>query len=193
MLISKKIIVTKLNYSRLTCLNLVRKGVYTIMKKLQLFLMATILGGLLLAGCSKGTSEPELVEPKVTANEMIEEMLAEVEQPMLMELPADQVLAIYNIDPEKLEDYAIRIPMMNIKTNEIAILKVKDTADIPEVEEAVKQRAENVKKTFETYLPDQYENAKNYQLITKGNYVLFVISEDADKLIKVYDRFFTQQ
>lgn len=163
------------------------------MKKLQLFLMATIIGGLLLAGCSNGTSEPEPVEPEVTANEMVEEMLAEVEQPMLMELPADQVLAIYNIDPQKLEDYAIRIPIMNVKTNEIAILKVKNTADIPEVEEAVKQRAENVKKTFETYLPDQYENAKNYQLITRGNYVLFVISEDADKLIKVYDRFFTQQ
>ena len=38
-----------------------------------------------------------------------------------------------------------------------------------------------------------YENAKNYKLITKGNYVLFVISEQADELVTVYDSFFNEQ
>ncbi|MEK4630444.1 DUF4358 domain-containing protein [Solibacillus sp. FSL R7-0682] len=162
------------------------------MKKLQLLFIATIIGGLLMAGCSKDdTTAP--VEPKLTPNEMVEEMLEKVEQPALMELPAEQVKDIYNIDPEKFEEYAIRIPMMNVKTNEIAILKVRNTEDISEVEEAVKQRAEMVKKQFETYLPDQFENAKNYKLVTKGNYVLFVISEEADELVKVYDSFFKQQ
>lgn len=161
------------------------------MKKLQMFLMLAIIGGLLLAACSN--DEPKLVEPTLTANEMIDEMLAKVEQPMFMEVTADQVKEIYNIDPEKIEDYAIRIPMMNVKANEIAILKVKDAADVSMVEEAVKQRAENVQKQFETYLPDQFENAKNYKLVTKGNYVLFVISDQADELIKVYDGFFNEK
>ena len=161
------------------------------MKKLQMLFLATIIGALLLAGCSGGKSDQ--AEPGVTANEMVDEMLTQVEQPAMMELTTDQVKEIYNIDPEMLEEYAIRIPMMNVKTNEIAILKVKNEADVPKVEEALKQRAENVQKQFETYLPDQYENAKNYQLVTKGNYVLFVISEQADELISVYDTFFTQQ
>lgn len=162
-----------------------------VMKKLQIFFMAIIVGGLLLTGCSKDSSN--LVEPELSTNEMVDKMLEKVEQPMLMELPADQVKALYHLDPEKLEEYSIRIPMMNVKTNEVAILKVKNADDVPEVEEAVKQRAEDVKKQFETYLPDQYENAKNYQLVTKGNYVLFVISEDADELVKVYDSFFNKQ
>ena len=161
------------------------------MKKLQMLFLAIIIGALLLAGCSGGKSDQ--AEPGVTANEMVDEMLTQVEQPAMMELTTDQVKEIYNIDPEMLEEYAIRIPMMNVKTNEIAILKVKNEADVPKVEEALKQRAENVQKQFETYLPDQYENAKNYQLVTKGNYVLFVISEQADELISVYDTFFTQQ
>jgi predicted nucleotidyltransferase len=161
------------------------------MKKSIVFLMVTMIVGVLIAGCSKDGAE--IVEPELSTNEMVDKMLEKVEQPMLMELPADQVTAIYHIDPDKLEEYSIRIPMMNVKTNEIAILKVKDAADLAEVEEAVKQRAENVQKQFETYLPDQYENAKNYQLVTKGNYVLFVISEEADELVKVYDGFFTQQ
>ena len=161
------------------------------MKKLWMFLMLTIIGGLLLAACSN--DEPAVVEPTLTANEMVDEMLAKIEQPMMMELTGEQVQEVYNIDPEKLADYAIRIPMMNVKSNEIAILKVKDTADVPAVEEAVKQRAATVQQQFETYLPDQYENAKNYKLVTKGNYVLFVISDQADELVTEYDRFFNEQ
>lgn len=161
------------------------------MKKITMFLMLTIIGGLLLAACSN--DEPKVVEPTVSANEMMNEMLAKVEQPMMMELTDEQVQEIYNIDPEKLADYAIRIPMMNVKSNEIAILKVKDVADVPAVEEAVKQRAETVQQQFETYLPDQYENAKNYKVVTKGNYVLFVISDQADELVTEYDRFFNEQ
>ena len=161
------------------------------MKKLKLFLMLTIIGGLLLAACSN--DEPKVVEPTVSANEMMDEMLAKIEQPMMMEVTDEQVQEIYNIDPQKLADYAIRIPMMNVKSNEIAILKVKDVADVPAVEEAVKQRAETVQQQFETYLPDQYENAKNYKVVTKGNYVLFVISDQADELVTEYDRFFNEQ
>jgi len=161
------------------------------MKKLWMFLMLTIVGGVLLAACSN--DEPAVVEPTLTANEMVDEMLAKIEQPMMMELTGEQVQEVYNIAPEKLADYAIRIPMMNVKSNEIAILKVKDTADVPAVEEAVKQRAATVQQQFETYLPDQYENAKNYKLVTKGNYVLFVISDQADELVTEYDRFFNEQ
>ena len=158
-----------------------------------MFLMLTIIGGLLLAACSNDEPETETVEPTLTATEMVDEMLAKVEQPMMMEVTGEQVQEVYNIDPEKLEDYAIRIPIMNVKTNEIAILKVKDAADVSAVEEALKQRAQTVQQQFETYLPDQYENAKNYKLVTKGNYVLFVISDQADALVAEYDRFFNEQ
>lgn len=158
------------------------------MKKI---LIGVIALGLLLAGCSK--DQPAEADPKLTAKEMADSMLEEVEQPELIELEPEQVKNLYNLDSEMLEDYSIRIPMMNVKTNEMAILKVKDEKDIPKAESAVKQRAENVKKQFETYLPDQYENAKNYKLMTKGKYVLFVISEDADKLVNVYNSFFEEK
>lgn len=161
------------------------------MKKLTMFLMLTIIGGLLLAACSN--DEPKVVEPTLSANEMMDELLTKIEQPMMMELTDEQVQEVYNIDPTKLADYAIRIPMMNVKSNEIAILKVKDVADVLAVEEAVKQRAQTVQQQFETYLPDQYENAKNYKVVTKGNYVLFVISDQADELVTEYDRFFNEQ
>ncbi len=161
------------------------------MNKLKKIIGLMMIGGLLLAACSN-KNEQESADPGLTPNEMVDEMLAKVEQPMLMELTEDQLKDTYNIDPAKLEAYAIRIPMMNVKANEIAILKVKDEADVPGVEDALKNRAANVQQQFETYLPDQYENAKNYKLVTKGKYVLLVISESADELVEVYEGFFKQ-
>ncbi|MBY0123572.1 DUF4358 domain-containing protein [Bacillus sp. S/N-304-OC-R1] len=161
------------------------------MKKGIIVLMLTIVLGVVVTACS--SNKEAAIESKLPVKEMVEQMVKKVPQPAQIELKADEVKTFYHLDPAKLEEYEIRFPMMNVKTNEIAILKVKDAKDVLEVESAVKQRAEDVKKQFEMYLPDQYENAKNYKLITKGNYILLVISEEADELVKVYDSFFDQK
>lgn len=153
-------------------------------------MLITILS-VIFTACS-GNKAPT-VESKLSAKEMADQMFAEVEQPQLMELTAEDVQTIYNIDVAKLEDYQIRIPLMIVHANELAIVKVKDAKDIAEIEAAFKARAEAAQKSFEQYLPDQYENAKNYKLVTKGNYVIMVISDKADELMKVYEGFFEQK
>lgn len=161
------------------------------MNKKMMLIMLTLILGVVITACSGDKTSS--VESKLSAKEMIEQMVTEIEQPSLLELESDQVKDLYNVDLDKLADYSIRIPMMNVKSNEIAILKAKDAKDIPDVEATLKQRAENVQKQFETYLPDQYENAQNYKLVTKGNYVLMVISEDADELVKVFEGLFEEK
>jgi len=122
-----------------------------------------------------------------SAKGIVDAILNKVEQPAQMPLEGDMVKDQYHLDPSILEDYAIMTPLMNVKTNEVAVLKVKDAKDVAAVEEAVKKRAADVQKQFETYLPDQYENAKNFQVVKKGNYVLFVISESADAIVSEFD------
>lgn len=162
------------------------------MKKHILVLALTIVLSVVLGACSSNNNEAA-VETNLTAKEMVDEMLTKVEQPSLMELDAATAEQLYHLDPALLEDYSIRMPMMNVKSNEISILKVKDAKDITTIEDAVKERASDIQKQFETYLPDQYENAKNYKLVTKGNYILFVISESADPLVTEFDNLFTQK
>ncbi|WP_239617781.1 DUF4358 domain-containing protein [Cohnella mopanensis] len=162
------------------------------MKKRTFVLLLTLVLSVALSACSSNNKEAA-IESKVPAKEMADQMLAQFEQPMLMELEAGMVQQLYHLDPALLEQYTIRIPLMNVKTNEISILKVKDAKDVATVEAAVKQRAADVQKQFETYLPDQYELSKNYKLVTKGNYVLFVISEKADEIVKSFDSFFEQK
>lgn len=158
----------------------------------------TMMLALVVSACSGNNSsttddKTTTVEASKSAKEMTEEMVTQVEQPALMELTAEDLLNLYGLDATKLEDFSVRIPMMNVKSNEIAIFKMKNVNDIAEVLTAVEQRAEDVMKPFEQYLPDQYENAKNHKIITKGNYVLFIISDQADELIAVYDRFFVKK
>ncbi|WP_431028890.1 DUF4358 domain-containing protein [Lysinibacillus sp. LZ02] len=160
------------------------------MKKMWMMVLTAMLA-MVIAACSG--NESATVEVKESAKEIADTMVAEVEQPAQIELSAEQLKEFYNIDAAKLEDFSVRMPMMNVKTNEIAIFKVKEAKDVAEIEAAAKQRAENVMKQFEQYLPDQYENAKNYKIVTKDNYVLMVISESAEELINVYDRFFEKK
>ena len=160
--------------------------------------MLTMVLAMVVSACSGNKSsttddKTTTIEPSASAKEMTEQMVTEVEQPALMELTAEDLKNLYNLDAAKLEDFSVRIPMMNVKSNEIAIFKVKDQNDVAEVVAAIKVRAENAMKPFEQYLPDQYENAKNHKIVTKGNYVLFVISDQADELIAVYDRFFVKK
>lgn len=162
------------------------------MKKHPLILALTIVLSMVLSACSSANNNEAPVEPNVTAKEMVDQMLAKVEQPSFMEVEAEMLEQMYHLDPALLEDYSVRMPMMNVKSNEIAVLKVKDSKDIPTVETAIQQRASDVQNAFEQYLPDQYENAKNYKLVTKGNYLLFVIADPADQdaLVKEFDTFF---
>jgi len=161
------------------------------MKKTSFFLLLTVVLSLALSACSN--NKEAAIESKVPAKEMADRLLAQFEQPMLMELETAMVQQLYHLDPALLEDYSIRTPLINVKTNELAILKVKEAKDVASVEEAVKQRAGDVQKQFETYLPDQHELSKNYKLVTKGNCILFVISENADELVKSFESFFEQK
>lgn len=132
-------------------------------------------------------------EKMPSASDMIDGMLEEVEQPSLMTMDSDMMKDAYAIDSSLLEEYSIRFPMMNIKATEIAIFKVKKEKDIDAVKEGIEKRAGTIQKQFETYLPDQYENAKNYKVVTNGNYVLFIISESADDLEKAFNSYFDKK
>ncbi|WP_054025112.1 DUF4358 domain-containing protein [Bacillus sp. FJAT-28004] len=174
------------------------------MKKSYFAFILVIVLGLVLTACSgsnsnsgtnsntSGNKEESFVTTKKT-KEMVDGMLAKIQQPALGEMTGDMVKQMYYFDPAILEEYTIMSPMINIKTNEIAVFKVKDAKDLAAVEDGIEKRAADVQKSFETYLPDQYENAKNYKLVTKGNYAFFVISEDADKFVTEFDSFFAKK
>jgi len=134
--------------------------------------------------------EPGGKPASMSANDIITAMLEQIEQPVQLEMNDEQLKEFYYMDPDLLADFAVRMPAVNIKTNELAVLKVKDKKSMDEVKKGIEKRAKDVQKMFESYLPDQYENAKNFKIVTEGDYVLFIISESADELEDLFKSYF---
>jgi hypothetical protein len=111
--------------------------------------------------------------------------------PPMMQLDVQQVTDEYNIDILKLESYTIKIPMMNIRADEIAIIKVKNIDDIEYIKGKLKGRLTKIENTFEKYLPDQYELAKSPLIVSKGKYILMSISEKNDEIENIFKSYFT--
>ncbi|QTH41156.1 DUF4358 domain-containing protein [Cohnella sp. LGH] len=130
--------------------------------------------------------EPSEKPKSLSSGDIVDFMLEQVEQPASLDMNAEQMEEAYGIDPDILENFAVRAPFVNIKSNELALFKVKKAKDAAAVKKGIEKRAGDIQKSFESYLPDQYENSKNYRVVTQGNYVLFIISESADDLEKAF-------
>lgn len=130
--------------------------------------------------------EPKPDESKqpgeLNINDLLTEMIEKFDQPVRMEMDDQMLKDMYYLDPSILAEYAVQAPMVNIKTNELGIFRLKDQKDLDALKEGIEKRAKDIQKSFESYLPDQYENAKKFRIVTEGEYVFFIISESADEL-----------
>lgn len=135
------------------------------------------------------------IDPKMSVNQMQDEILKLYgnDMPNMTSLDDIGLKEIYNIDISSIDSMNIQIPMINIRVNEISIIKVKNSSDISFIKDKFKQRAEKVASTFENYLSDQYEIAKNPLIKSKGNYVIMIMSDKKDEIEKTFDSFFNKK
>lgn len=61
---------------------------------------------------------------------------------------------------------------------------------IDSIKEKISHRIEIQAKNFKDYLPDEYFLIEKHVLKSKDNYILFIISEDADVIEDIFDRSF---
>lgn len=90
-------------------------------------------------------------------------------------------------DKSKLEDGLIITHNMNVKSDMIIVLKAKTDADIPTVENYIKQISQEHHKSWENYLPDQYEKVKNGMTKTMGRYVIYVTYDEPNKIMSAVE------
>ncbi|HSL86168.1 MAG TPA: DUF4358 domain-containing protein, partial [Bacteroidales bacterium] len=144
-----------------------------------------------LAACGEkadeGTADEEVSIP---VEEIGTRIFEELEFGSMILLDDETLMQFYELDPSILEEYHANIPMMNVTTQEYSVFKVKDAKDAEIVKDAIDKRAEAVQKSFEQYLPDQYENAKNYYVESEGRYLVFVIHQDVEKAKEIFQSYF---
>lgn len=102
---------------------------------------------------------------------------------MIMNLTDDNLESMVGINKELLEEYVVYIPMAIVNTNLYMVLKPKE-GKIDEVKKQVETYIESLEKTFETYLPDQYQIIKNRKETTYGDYLIYIASEDNERVLR---------
>jgi len=113
--------------------------------------------------------------------------------PPMMLLDEQQVIDTYDIDISKVENYVINIPIMNIRADEIAIIKVKNINDVEYIKNKLNDRLLTIQSTFERYLQDQFELSKAPLIIVRGKYILMSISENNDKIETAFESYFIKK
>lgn len=139
------------------------------------------------------TNDSEAADSEVTAAKIIDKITTDVEVGSLITLQDEQVKDMYGINvQEALEEGIFKPAMMNVHAYEVAVVKLKSDEYYEQVADGMEQRAAAIQKTFETYLQDQYEASKNYQIIRKGDYVLFSITPDQEKTAEIFDQMISE-
>ncbi len=143
------------------------------------------------AATEKPTQQPAATEAPA-AEVSVQDIWAAFEKELGDEMPNfadvdDSLLEpFYAIAAEDMVEYVGKMPLMNVKATEVFIAKAA-SGKLDTVKAGCEFRHETLDSIWSHYLPDQYELVENYKLITKGDYVLFVVAEKADKLVEIFD------
>lgn len=147
-------------------------------------LISTLLLGIMLftlVGCGSSAAEKDDKKLSVSIEEAVTKSTEGMEMGMAMPSGESILKDIYQLSPSDVEEYVINIPMMNVKASEVAIIKAK-SGKLDTVKKAVEARKASLEDQWKTYLPDQYELVKKGRIVTVGDYLLFIICEDSQKV-----------
>lgn len=103
-------------------------------------------------------------------------------------LTEDLYKPVYQLTADMVEEAKIIVPLMNVKSNELAGMLAKP-GQVNAVKEALEARQQTVCQTFQQYLPDQYEIAQKGEILVRGNYVFLLMLEDNRGAIEIIDSY----
>lgn len=140
----------------------------------------------LLTGCSSKDTTSK--EPSI--DEIDQNINDDVDISNMVESDSDKLEKLYDIDIDKVDNFKLYTAKTNIEANELLILKVKNEEDIGDIKEDINDRIESQTNSFKDYLPDEYFLIEKHVLKSNGNYIIFIICEEAEKIESLFDKSF---
>ncbi len=98
----------------------------------------------------------------------------------------------YLIEPMELntedleEGYAI-YSMINVKSDMILVFKAKDESSVENLKKVLNKTAENQEGIWAEYLPKQYEKVQNRIIKQKGNYLIYIVTDEPQEVENIFD------
>jgi len=156
------------------------------MQKFIYILMGTFILTMLFIVTSCGKTQ--MKNPDV--NDITNKLIDEVDFATLTELDDDRLNFFYKIDDDIIDSYSAYICGSAGFPDEIAAFKLKDGSDTQQLKEAINNRRETLVANFKDYRPEEMPKIDSSVLFTKGDYVIFVVSNENDKASDIIKDFF---
>ncbi|MDF2685567.1 MAG: hypothetical protein K0S55_748 [Clostridia bacterium] len=120
-----------------------------------------------------------------------EELIQQGKISSMNDLTQQEIDNLYNIKPDLIKNSMFRIATNpEIEASEIAVIETTGSAALTSVQQSVGTRQQSKYSQWENGIPDQFTIVKDYKTTTKGNYILYVVSPSADKIIEIFNSFF---
>ena len=97
----------------------------------------------------------------------------------MQEANAQMVRRLYGFAPSEVDGCLLYYPSTNMGARELLIVKLSDLSQQKSVSDAIQARKQTQMKSFEGYGIEQYDLLSNSIMEVQGNYILFVVHENA--------------
>lgn len=128
---------------------------------------------------SKPEVSPTPETTSLSSSEVFSQITSGLELPTQTELDGDLLMNLYGIDESLLESYCVKMPMMSFQITEIGVFKVKDANNVNSIVAGINKRADSVGSML---YPSLQETFDSRVVVTKGNYILFAMDENASTI-----------
>lgn len=92
---------------------------------------------------------------------------------------ARMVKRFYGLNPKDYEGAVLYAPIDNMDAHEMLLVKLKDSSQKKQVQDAILERLDTQLKSFQGYGAEQTALLNKHVLLERGNFVLYVVGEHA--------------
>jgi hypothetical protein len=156
-------------------------------KKIIISTLLIILTMGILGGCGSST-KPEAKNPPV--KEISEKIRQTADISQMKEGNEAKLKKLFDISTDELDGYVFYMAPSNVKADELLIMKLKDSNNINAIKDKIVKRSDKQAATFKDYAPDEYYLLQKKVIKTKDNYIIYVVSKDAEKISNAFDEAF---
>jgi len=104
----------------------------------------------------------------------------------LVEINGQGFRRIYGINPATLGGVMMFASEFRLSAEEVLVILVYDQDQIEPIRQTIEERLANQRQEFVDYNEDQVELIDNAQLVIRGNYIFFAVSERAKELRDIF-------
>ena len=147
-------------------------------------ILVCILALLLLAGCGNKSEGTAPVEKN------LEDIYAQIEPqlPEMMKLSDSMMLDLLGIKAEFCSQALVYICADGLQVDEIWLIKAANAESMSTLKTLAQNRLESQKDIYQSYAPDQYAILEQGEIRTEGDYLCFVVSQNAGKLADIFSK-----